>query len=162
MPPADLGGVLDFTGELGRLAIAQATRRDEAAVQRNAAGQATTMFDTAADILLGGGGSDVIEGRAGNDIIDGDRWLNVRLKVSDAFGVQIGSADDLGGIVRDAAGNALFGGRALNDLMLDRTLNPGQLSIVREILDGKHDDLPEQAFYMVGTIEEAREKSKTL
>ena len=24
-----------------------------------------------------------------------------------------------------------------------------------EILDGKHDDLPEQAFYMVGTIEEA-------
>ncbi|MDO5576626.1 MAG: F0F1 ATP synthase subunit beta, partial [Fibrobacter sp.] len=28
-----------------------------------------------------------------------------------------------------------------------------------EILDGKHDDLPEQAFYMVGTIEEAREKA---
>jgi len=30
----------------------------------------------------------------------------------------------------------------------------------REILDGKHDDLPEQAFYMVGTIEEAREKAE--
>lgn len=29
-----LGGVLDFTGELGRLSIAQATRRDEAAVQK--------------------------------------------------------------------------------------------------------------------------------
>ncbi len=28
-----------------------------------------------------------------------------------------------------------------------------------EILDGKHDDLPEQAFYMVGTIEEAVEKA---
>jgi F-type H+-transporting ATPase subunit beta len=25
----------------------------------------------------------------------------------------------------------------------------------REILEGKHDDLPEQAFYMVGTIDEA-------
>jgi F-type H+-transporting ATPase subunit beta len=25
----------------------------------------------------------------------------------------------------------------------------------REIVEGKHDDLPEQAFYMVGTIEEA-------
>ena len=25
----------------------------------------------------------------------------------------------------------------------------------REIIDGKHDDLPEQAFYMVGTIDEA-------
>jgi F-type H+-transporting ATPase subunit beta len=29
----------------------------------------------------------------------------------------------------------------------------------QEIIDGKHDDLPEQAFYMVGTIEEAREKA---
>ena len=31
-----------------------------------------------------------------------------------------------------------------------------------EILQGAHDDLPEQAFYMVGTIEEAREKSEKL
>ncbi|NCO37767.1 MAG: F0F1 ATP synthase subunit beta [Armatimonadetes bacterium CG_4_10_14_3_um_filter_66_18] len=30
----------------------------------------------------------------------------------------------------------------------------------KEILDGKHDDLPEQAFYLVGTIEEAVEKGK--
>jgi F-type H+-transporting ATPase subunit beta len=32
----------------------------------------------------------------------------------------------------------------------------------REVLDGKHDDLPEDAFYMVGSIEEARAKSETL
>lgn len=32
----------------------------------------------------------------------------------------------------------------------------------REILDGKHDALPEQAFYMVGTIEDAVEKAKKL
>jgi F-type H+/Na+-transporting ATPase subunit beta len=32
----------------------------------------------------------------------------------------------------------------------------------REILDGKHDDLPEQAFHMVGNIEEAREKAERL
>ena len=32
----------------------------------------------------------------------------------------------------------------------------------REILEGKHDALPEQAFYMVGTIEEAIEKAKKL
>jgi len=32
----------------------------------------------------------------------------------------------------------------------------------KEICDGKHDDLPEQAFYMVGTIEEAVEKGKKL
>jgi len=32
----------------------------------------------------------------------------------------------------------------------------------REILDGKHDDLPEQAFMMVGTIEEAREQAERM
>jgi F-type H+/Na+-transporting ATPase subunit beta len=32
----------------------------------------------------------------------------------------------------------------------------------REILDGKHDDLTEQAFHMVGTIEEAREKAEKM
>ena len=32
----------------------------------------------------------------------------------------------------------------------------------KEILEGKHDDLPENAFYMVGTIEDAIEKAKTL
>ncbi len=31
-----------------------------------------------------------------------------------------------------------------------------------EIADGKHDNLPEQAFYLVGTIEDAMEKAKTL
>jgi F-type H+-transporting ATPase subunit beta len=32
----------------------------------------------------------------------------------------------------------------------------------REILDGKHDSVPEQAFYLVGTIEQALEKAKKL
>jgi F-type H+/Na+-transporting ATPase subunit beta len=32
----------------------------------------------------------------------------------------------------------------------------------REIVEGKHDDLPEQAFYMVGGIDEALEKAKRL
>jgi F-type H+-transporting ATPase subunit beta len=32
----------------------------------------------------------------------------------------------------------------------------------REILDGKHDELPEQAFLMVGTIEDAVAKAKTM
>ena len=32
----------------------------------------------------------------------------------------------------------------------------------REILEGKHDDLPEQAFYMVGTIEEAVEAAERM
>lgn len=32
----------------------------------------------------------------------------------------------------------------------------------KEILEGKHDDLPEDAFYLVGTIDDAIEKAKTL
>jgi F-type H+-transporting ATPase subunit beta len=32
----------------------------------------------------------------------------------------------------------------------------------KEILEGKHDELPEMAFYMVGSIDEAVEKAKTL
>jgi F-type H+-transporting ATPase subunit beta len=32
----------------------------------------------------------------------------------------------------------------------------------REIVEGKHDELPEQAFYMVGTIEDAIEKARKL
>ena len=32
----------------------------------------------------------------------------------------------------------------------------------KEILEGKHDELPEQAFYMVGTIEDAMEKAKRM
>lgn len=32
----------------------------------------------------------------------------------------------------------------------------------KEIIDGKHDELPEAAFYMVGNIEEAREKAERL
>ena len=36
------------------------------------------------------------------------------------------------------------------------------ISSFKEIVEGKYDDLPEQAFYMVGTIEEAIEKAKKM
>ena len=32
----------------------------------------------------------------------------------------------------------------------------------KELVEGKHDGLPEQAFYMVGTMEEAQDKAKQL
>jgi len=32
----------------------------------------------------------------------------------------------------------------------------------REILDGQHDDVPEQAFYMVGGIDQVLEKAEKL
>lgn len=49
------------------------------------------------------------------------------------------------------------------------TGNPGKYVTIadtvrsfKEIVEGKHDDLPEQAFYMVGTIEDAVEKAQRL
>ena len=45
---------------------------------------------------------------------------------------------------------------------------PGTVSLAetirgfREIVEGKHDDLPEQAFYMVGSIDEVIEKARKL
>jgi F-type H+-transporting ATPase subunit beta len=32
----------------------------------------------------------------------------------------------------------------------------------KEIVEGKHDDLPEQAFYMVGAVEDARKRGETM
>jgi F-type H+-transporting ATPase subunit beta len=49
------------------------------------------------------------------------------------------------------------------------TGNPGKfvpleetLRGFREILDGRHDTMPEQAFYMVGTINDAMEKARDI
>jgi len=39
---------------------------------------------------------------------------------------------------------------------------PDTIRAFKEIVDGKHDDLPEQAFYMVGTIEDAIEKARKM
>ncbi len=50
-----------------------------------------------------------------------------------------------------------FTGRAGKYVKLEDTIKG-----FREITEGKHDDLPEQAFYMVGTIEEVIERGKEL
>ena len=34
------------------------------------------------NVLIGGGGNDVLTGKGGNDILDGDRWLNVRIRIT--------------------------------------------------------------------------------
>ncbi|MGB9775088.1 MAG: F0F1 ATP synthase subunit beta [Anaerolineae bacterium] len=50
-----------------------------------------------------------------------------------------------------------FTGRAGRYVPIEETVRG-----FREILEGRHDDLPEEAFYMVGTIDEAVEKAKQL
>ena len=104
------------------------------------------------NILLGGDGSDVITGRQGFDLIDGDAYLNVRIGINlngvyysaeslntdtSAAGPYAGRVyamigNDPNGDVNFAAGPA-FDGRSISSLLLDRTINPSQMSIVREI-----------------------------
>ncbi|WP_079202276.1 peroxidase family protein [Pseudomonas sp. CC6-YY-74] len=78
----------------------------------------------AGNIILGGDGSDIIEGRGGDDLIDGDKWLNVRISVRaniDGSGPEIASFNSM---------------KPMVPLMLNGTYNPGQLVIVRELMDG--------------------------
>lgn len=89
---------------------------------------------TGGNILLGGGGSDLIEGRGGDDVIDGDAWLNVRISILDDTGAEIATAEGMSAVVTDLSGTVLHGGQTLDNLMLARVYNPGQLSITREIL----------------------------
>ncbi|PPK40706.1 heme peroxidase [Pseudomonas laurylsulfatiphila] len=89
------------------------------------AGLPVTGFATG-NIILGGDGSDLIEGRGGDDLIDGDKWINVRIAVYDPAdvnhtGPEIASFDSMVDMI---------------PLMLDGTINPGQLKAVREILPG--------------------------
>ncbi|WP_434684985.1 peroxidase family protein [Pseudanabaena minima] len=106
------------------------------------------------NILMGGDGNDIIKGRGGFDIIDGDAWLNVRIKI-DINGT-IYSADSMStdtAVMGQYAGKVFntnpdgspnysspaFGGASLTSLLLNRTINPGQMTIVREILTDNTD-----------------------
>ncbi|CAN1548371.1 An_peroxidase_bacterial_2 domain containing protein [Sphingomonadaceae bacterium] len=139
---ARIDGFADLVAHLGRETIHAASGEqvdvvvfNQADLVRNADGFATDMTGQPHDIILGGSGSDRIEGKAGNDIIDGDRWLNVRIGIAAGPNNVAATAEHMSSQVRDLNGTLLFGGKTLDQLMLDRTLNPGQLSIVREILD---------------------------
>jgi F-type H+-transporting ATPase subunit beta len=59
-------------------------------------------------------------------------------------------------------GQAFFTGERFTGLPGQYVKVVDTVRSVREILDGKHDDLPEQAFYMVGTVEDARKKATEL
>ncbi|MDH4655028.1 peroxidase family protein [Pseudomonas sp. BN606] len=86
-------------------------------------GAGVTFFD-GGNIILGGSGSDILMGRGGDDLIDGDKWLNVRISVRqnlDGSGPEIASFNSMAEMV---------------PLMVNGTYNPGQLVIVREILQG--------------------------
>ena len=139
---ARIDGFADLVSHLARETITapdgahEVVVFDAADIVRDADGLATDVISSPHDIILGGGGNDRIEGKDGNDIIDGDRWLNVRISINDENKVAFASAEHMNSQVVDLDGNVMFGGKILSQLMLSRELNPGQLSIVREILDG--------------------------
>ncbi len=95
------------------------------------------------NILLGGGGSDLIAGNGGDDIIDGDRWLNVRIRITSSAtddntaANEIATVDTLKHIFTAAdAAHSSWIGKSMFELLVSRTIVPGQMHIVREILDG--------------------------
>lgn len=131
----------------------------------------TTFRD--GNLLLGGDGNDFLRGRGGYDILDGDSWLNVRIKIVIPSGPNAGtySAESLStdtafmgshaGLVfntnPDGSPNfdsPAFGGATLQSLLLNRTINPGQMSIVREILEGDTDNSSIDTAIFQGTLAE--------
>ncbi len=97
-----------------------------------------TGFFKSGNILLGGAGSDILEGNGGDDIIDGDRWLNVRIRITgpdqeNTTENEIATVDSLKHVFT-AEENPAWAGQSLFDLMISRTIVPNQLHIVREIL----------------------------
>ncbi len=92
-------------------------------------GPGTTRF-AAGDIVLGGDGSDILEGRAGDDLIDGDSWLNVRVSVRAGFDPVTGQPTGA-----EIATFESIAEPTLLQNMLNGIWNPGQLMIVREIID---------------------------
>ncbi|MHC5347851.1 peroxidase family protein [Metapseudomonas furukawaii] len=83
-------------------------------------GAGVTSF-SGGNIILGGAGSDIIEGRGGNDLIDGDLALNAYVSIRDPNdpSVEIRRVDSIGVLIPE---------------MLSGAINPGQLVIVREIV----------------------------
>ncbi|WP_211286136.1 peroxidase family protein [Roseovarius confluentis] len=95
------------------------------------------------NILLGGGGSDLITGNGGDDIIDGDRWLNVRIRITgdpndeNTAGNEIATVDSLTHVFTEEDGvDPDWVGQSMFELLVSRTIAPGQMHIQREILDG--------------------------
>src|SRR4029078_6740666 len=102
----------------------------------NSAGIATDVAAPAtgfiaANIILGGDGSDIIEGRGGDDLIDGDKWLNVRISVRASFDPVTGEALGAEIATFDSMESPI-----LLPNMLNGVWTPGQLQVVREILPG--------------------------
>ncbi|MCS3743702.1 peroxidase family protein, partial [Rhizobium sp. BK661] len=101
-------------------------------------------FYQSGNVLLGGGGHDLLQGNGGDDIIDGDRWLNVRIRITsgseNSAANQIATVDSMRHVFTAAEAPApSWIGRSLFELLVDRTVRPDQMHIVREVLTADGD-----------------------
>ena len=101
------------------------------------------IYWEAGNIILGGGGSDTIAGNGGDDILDGDRWLNVRIRITgnpddaNLAENEIATVDTLRHVFTATdAPEPAWVGKSLFELMVSRVIVPSQMHIVRELLDG--------------------------
>ena len=90
------------------------------------------------NILLGGGGHDLLQGNGGDDILDGDRWLNVRIRITagsdNVEADEIASVDSMKHVFTAAeAPEPAWIGKSLFELLVNRVISPDQMHIVREI-----------------------------
>ena len=101
------------------------------------------VYDTG-NFLFGGGGSDYIEGRGGDDIIDGDLRLHVRISITDESGEnEIATVTSMRNIVTIDGVT-----KPLSAHLLDGSVSPGQMHIIREIVnDGQQGDMDTAVFY---------------
>jgi len=90
------------------------------------------------NILLGGAGSDLLEGRGADDILDGDKYLNVRLSIRtfpSIPGTEIGSTDLMENVPTGAGWTGALAGKTLQQAVFASLVDPGNIVIVREVLD---------------------------
>jgi Ca2+-binding RTX toxin-like protein len=109
--------------------------------------EALIAFDQG-NIILGGRGSDRLQGNGGNDVLDGDRYLNVRISITDGpTGPEIGTVTTLKHVFT-AADDVPAGwvGKSLFQLLIDRVISPTEMHIVREVLDGNDDGFDTAVF----------------
>ncbi len=98
------------------------------------------------NVIMGGAGDDEMIGKGGDDILDGDKWLNVRIRLTQSgeentADNEIATIDSLQHVfsAQDFPPGEVISawvGRSLFDLLLDRSIVPNQMHIVREVLDG--------------------------
>ncbi|GAB3266187.1 hypothetical protein GCM10027425_32350 [Alteromonas gracilis] len=103
----------------------------------------TTAFADG-NVILGGAGADTLEGRGGDDVLDGDTWLHARLSIRTNRGnpaTEIGSAESMRSPYLPGSTTTL------QQAVFAGTVDPGNIVIVREVLDSGDTEARDRAVF---------------